>query len=75
MFARPLTPTRVLKPFCDFTYGVFLLLGFFKDRAERMATLPALDGGASGVDPAFVSRLPPVEVGGYPRAVPYGQKR
>lgn len=47
---------RVLKPVCDFTYGVFLLLGFFKGRAARLP-LSAVDG-EGGVDPLTVATLP-----------------
>lgn len=54
------SPARVLKPLCDFTYGVFLLLGFFKGRAARLP-LPVVDGHG-GVDPATVAILPPPEV-------------
>eukprot|EP00752_Nemacystus_decipiens_P011810 g10479.t1 len=47
---------RVVKPLCDFTYGVFLLLGFFKGRAARLP-LSAVDG-QGGVDPLTVASLP-----------------
>lgn len=47
---------RVLKPLCDFTYGVFLLLGFFKGRAARLP-LSVVDG-EGGVDPVTVAALP-----------------
>ncbi|CAM9678233.1 unnamed protein product [Discosporangium mesarthrocarpum] len=33
---------RFLKPLCDFSYGVFLLLGFFQDRAARVP-VPVVD--------------------------------
>lgn len=47
---------RVMKPLCDFTYGVFLLLGFFKGRAARVP-LPVVDG-EGGVDPSTAAILP-----------------
>eukprot|EP00904_Undaria_pinnatifida_P012140 jgi/Undpi1/8056/HiC_scaffold_24.g10528.m1 len=47
---------RVIKPLCDFTYGVFLLLGFFKGRAARVP-LPVVDG-EGGVDPSTAAILP-----------------
>ncbi|CAM9917110.1 unnamed protein product, partial [Hapterophycus canaliculatus] len=47
---------RVVRPLCDFTYGVFLLLGCFKGRAARLP-LSAVDG-EGGVDPLTVAALP-----------------
>lgn len=58
MFFPPFA-RRFLKPVCDFTYGVFLLLGFFKERAARVP-LPAVDG-QGGIDPSFVTILPTPE--------------
>lgn len=45
---------------CDFTYGVFLLLGCFKGRAASVP-LPVVDG-QGGVDPSVVALLPTPEV-------------
>eukprot|EP00903_Cladosiphon_okamuranus_P017540 g16154.t1 len=47
---------RVVKPLGEFTYGVFLLLGFFKGRAARLP-VSAVDG-QGGVDPLMVASLP-----------------
>lgn len=65
------TPARFVKPVCDFTYGVFLLMGFFKGRAARVP-LPAVDG-QGGLDPSsFVTVLPTPEVRIYCVMVQYG---
>lgn len=60
-WCMPACLRRFLKPFCDFTYGVFLLMGFFKAREARIP-LSAVDG-QGGVDPAsFAPVLPTPEV-------------
>lgn len=41
---------------CDFTYGVFLLLGCFKGRAARLPV--SVVDGQGGVDPLVVATLP-----------------
>ncbi|CAM9294258.1 unnamed protein product [Ectocarpus sp. 12 AP-2014] len=52
----PLPCRRVVKPMCDFTYGVFLLLGCFKGRAARLPV--SVVDGQGGVDPLVVATLP-----------------
>ncbi|CAM9947619.1 unnamed protein product [Ascophyllum nodosum] len=49
----------VVKPVGDFTYGVFLLLGFFQGREARVP--PSAVDGHGGVDPSTAAILPPPE--------------